>query len=458
MLKELFGKTSRNPDRDPMTREVIRMAWPSICESFFITLANFIDTLMVSSLGSAAVAAVGLTTQPKFIGLAAFFAMNIAISAIVARRFGEQRREDANRVIPSALAAAVVIAVLISVVSITCADRIMDLCGAMEETHGMAVEYFRIIMGGIILNAVSICINAAQRGAGNTKLAMQTNLTANLVNICGNYVLIGGHLGFPALGIRGAAIATVFGFFIGFLMSIRSLLKKGNYLSVFYILENRIGPSLQTLKEMVRVGYAVLLEQVLMRAGFMATAVMAASLGTAVMAAHQVGMNTLGLSFSFGDGMQVAAVALIGRSLGEGNKEKAKKYGLTCRGVGIVLIIVIDAFFLLFGRTLYTWFFEEPEIIEYGVRIMRVFVFVVFFQVSQVIYMGALRGAGDTGYTAFASTVSVTVVRTLFSWLLGIVLGLGITGIWLGILADQISRYLFAMFRFRKGEWVNIRI
>ena len=82
----------------------------------------------------------------------------------------------------------------------------------------------------------------------------------------------------------------------------------------------------------------------------------------------------------------------------------------------------------------------------------------MLFQVSQVIYMGCLRGAGDTTYTAMASTVSVTVIRTLFSYLCGIVLGWGITGIWLGVLADQISRFLFASIRFRAGKWTGIKI
>lgn len=90
--------------------------------------------------------------------------------------------------------------------------------------------------------------------------------------------------------------------------------------------------------------------------------------------------------------------------------------------------------------------------------VMLSILFVVIFQISQVVYMGCLRGAGDTFYTAVASTISVTFIRTIGSLLGGYVLELGIIGIWLGVLADQISRFLFASTRFKKGKWTQIKI
>ena len=169
-------------------------------------------------------------------------------------------------------------------------------------------------------------------------------------------------------------------------------------------------------------------------------------------------MNIMGLSFSFGDGLQSTAVALIGRSLGERNPELAKKYGSTCRVIGTCIGICL-AFLYFFGaRGLYSLFFEEAHIVTIGVGIMRVIIFVVIFQVTQVIYMGCLRGAGDTLYTALASTISVTIIRTLVSYLFGYTFGLGIVGIWFGVLGDQVSRFLFASIRFKAGKWTEIKI
>lgn len=448
----------REHEKNEIAKEAMRMAWPAVCESFFVALAGMVDSLMVSSLGSASVAAVGLTTQPKFLGLALFFAVNVSISALVARRRGEKRQDSANQILLVSLMFVVLATIVVSSICVGFANEIICFCGSAEDTHDTAVLYYRIIMGGMIFNVISMSINAAQRGSGNTKIAMRTNITSNVINMIGNYLLIQGHLGFPALGIKGAAIATVFGTVIACLMSICSLFRKDNFVSIPYIIREKIKPALEPLVSMFKLGFSVFIEQVLMRVGFMSTAMMAAYMGTNAMAAHQVGMNILGLTFSFGDGMQVAAVALIGRSLGEGNQEKAKLYGKTCQKIGLGISCALAVIYFLGGETLYRLFFEEEEIVAIGVGIIRTIIFIVLFQVSQVVYMGCLRGAGDTAYTAMASTISVTVIRTTASYLCGFTLGLGMVGIWMGILADQIARFLFASIRFKQGKWTKIHI
>lgn len=230
------------------------------------------------------------------------------------------------------------------------------------------------------------------------------------------------------------------------------------FLNLGYILKNKIKPTLAAFISLVRVGYSVFFEQVFMRIGFMMTAIMAAKQGTDAMAAHQVGMNIMSLSFAFGDGLQSAAVALIGRSLGAKKPDLAKEYGRTCRLIGAGIAVCLVAIYLFGGRWLYSLFFEEQHIIEIGVSIIHVIIFVVIFQICQVIYMGCLRGAGDTLYTAVASMISVTFIRTIVSYLGGYTLGLGIVGIWFGVLADQMSRFIFATIRFKQGKWVKIKI
>ena len=439
-------------------RETLNMAWPAMLESFFTAFAGLVDSLMVSSLGSYAVAAVGLTTQPKFLGLSLFIAANVSISALVARRKGEDKREEANRIFATFLIFLVVMAVVMSVLLVVFADPIIRLCGSEELTHDSAVAYFRIVMGGMIFNVIQMGVNSAQRGAGNTRITMRTNLVSNTVNIIFNYLLIEGHFGFPALGIEGAAIATVLGTVVSSIMSICSVWKQQTFVSIPFIFKNKIRPSLDALVSIVKVGYSVFAEQVLMRIGFMLTAIMAADQGTSAMAAHQVGMNIMGLSFSFGDGLQATAVALIGYSLGARQPEQAKAYGRTCRMIGAVISVLLAITYFFGAEWLMRLFFAEQEIVTIGVGIMRIIIFIVILQISQVIYMGCLRGAGDTLYTAIASTISVTIVRTLGSYFFGYVLGMGIIGIWFGVVADQLSRFLFASIRFRQGKWIYIKI
>lgn len=435
------------------------MAWPSILESFFMAFAGLLDSLMVSSLGPSAVAAIGLTAQPKFIALSIFIALNVSISALVARRRGEGRREDANQIVMTALLFALITVGVISTIFLTNIDAILTLCGTNADTHEDAVTYLSIIMGGIVFNVIQMSINSAQRGSGNTKITMRTNMVSNAINVFGNWVLIGGHLGFPALGVRGAALATVFGSLVASVMSIISILGKDTFISIPFMIRERIRPAWAAFKNILHVGYSIFFEQLLMRIGFMATALMAANQGTDAMAAHQVSMNLMSLAFSFGDGLQAAAVALIGHSLGAQKPDLAKEYGSTCRFMGLSISIILGFVYMLGGRTLFGLFFpKEPDIVDICVHISYVIIVTILFQISQVIYMGCLRGAGDTKYTAMCSMLSVTVIRTVFSYVCCYIFHWGIIGIWMGILADQVSRYICASTRFKQGKWVNIKI
>ena len=439
-------------------RKTVKVAWPAVLESFFVAIVGIVDSMMVSRLGEYAVAAVGLTIQPKFIGLALFIAINVAVSSLVARRKGQGDREGAGKILLTAILVIILAGILVSILCVVFANPIIAFSGSQVETHESAVLYFRIIMGGMLFSIISLVINAAQRGSGNTRIAMTTNLTSNLVNICLNYLLIGGNFGFPALGIRGAAIATVIGTAVACMMSIASLFNKKSFVSIPYIIQNKLGPTIQSLKQIYSLASNVFMEQIFLRIGFMSVSVMAANLGTRAFAVQQVGMNIMSLSFSFGDGMQVAAVTLIGQSLGQKNPALAKKYGAICQRIGNLISIILSVIYLICGEWFYSMFFTEKESISMGVDIMQIMVIIVLMQVSQVIYMGCLRGAGDVRFTTMASIISVTIIRPVTSFLFAYGLGFGLIGIWFGVVCDQIVRLILTQWRFRSGKWTKINI
>ena len=455
---EKTTQTTNTMTQKEMYRKALAVAWPAMMESFFITLAGMIDTMMVAELGSYAVAAVGLTAQPKFIGLTLFIGINVAVSALVARRKGEQRRDDAQEIVWTAILLTIILCVIVTVVFVVFAPQMMTLAGSNADTHAAAVEYFQIIMGCMFFNVITMVINAAQRGSGNTRLSMTTNLTSSIVNIIFNYLLIEGHFGFPAWGIRGAAIATVMGTVVAAAMAFRSLFRPSSYVQFTFM--KRLGTKIQ--KHCVRAIWSLAgttsLENIAMRVGFLATALIAARLGTDEFAAHNIGMNILGLGFSFADGMQVAAIALAGESLGAGKKEQAKAFGNVCQRIGFGISVAMAIALFFGGEWFYGLYFKEPHIIEMGVRITRWIMVIILLQISQIIYTGCLRAAGDVKYTLRSALISVTGIRSLVTLLLVSVFHLGLNGVWLGILSDQISRFLLMSHRFRQGKWVDLKI
>jgi putative MATE family efflux protein len=338
------------------------------------------------------------------------------------------------------------------------ADPIMSLAGANADTHETGAVYLRIVMGGIIFQVVSMVINAAQRGSGFTRISMRTNLTSGAFNIIFNYLLINGNLGFPAWGVRGAAIGTVFSSMIACGMSIHSLFGKDSFVQAGFLWRERVRPALESGKQLIKFAYATFIEQLLLRLGFLMVAMMVANLGTKAFAVQQVGMNIMALSFAFGDGMQVAAVSLIGQSLGSGQPELARRYGRICQRIGGGISLVLATLYLLGGRWFYSLYFNEPELIEDGVMIMNLMTVIVLMQIAQVIYMGCLRGAGDVKITVLISLIGVTIVRPLTSYLFAYTLGIGIIGIWFGVICDQFVRMALSYWRFSSGKWMKIKL
>lgn len=445
------------PKVKTLVRKAIKVAWPSTVESFLVAMVSFIDTIMVSSLGSYAIAAVGLTTQPKFLCLTLFISLNIAVSSVVARRKGENDRKRANNTLFQALIITGVLSIIISALAMIFAEPFLRFAGSQSDTHIYAVTYFRVIMGGLIFNVISLVINAAQRGCGNTKIAMRTNLASNFVNIIFNYLLIGGKFGFPALGVAGAAIATILGTMVAFVMSIYSISHSDGFLYIKSFKKN-LNIDKNSLKSLFSVGSSSFVEQIFMRTGFLLYSLIIANLGTSAFAAHQIGMNIINISFSLGDGLAVAGVALIGQNLGKKRPDLAKIYGSICRRIGLMASIMISIIYAILGKDIFKLFTNDPDVLKYSFNIMNFVIIIVIFQIAQAIYGGCLRGAGDTKYTAIVSLISITFVRPSVGWLLTYPLSMGLIGAWFGILTDQIVRFCLTSRRFKSGKWTEIKI
>lgn len=444
------------PETEILLGRAFRIVWPATLETFCVALVGVVDTVMVSSLGTYAIAAVGLTSQPRFLVLAPFFALSVAVSALVARRCGENDRENANKILIQVLWIAGVLMVVLSVCCVVFAGPFLRLAGSAEDTHQSAVNYFRIVMGGMGFAVISMIINAAQRGAGNTKIALKTNLVSNLVNILFNFLLIEGRCGFPKLGLFGAAIATVIGTAFAFGMSIYSVWNPKGFICLRGKVKNPL--SRRNFLSIFHIASATFTEQIFMRLGFLVYAVIVAKLGTIPFAAHQIGMNIISISFAFADGLSVAAITLVGQSLGEKRPDLAQIFGGICQRMGTVCSILLAVIFITQWKSLFSFFSKDPLILDLGEKIMQLTAIIVFLQIAQVIYSGCLRGAGDAGYIALVSFISVAVIRPFSGWLFCYPFGWGVIGAWLGLTLDQFVRFLMTKLRFHTGKWMKIEI
>ncbi len=461
ILTKFLAPSSMVPDSlrkadDPyegreLYRNFVKIAWPALMESVLIGLVSFVDSIMVSTVGEVAVAAVGLTGQPRLLFYAIFLSMSIAVNAMVARRFGEKDQRRANQILAMLLPISVILCILFTVVAFVISEPLLLFAGAKPDTIDMAIPYFRITMLGMNFTVISLIINAAQRGSGNTKISMTTNLAANGVNVVFNALLINGLFFFPKLGVMGAAIATMMGNMASAVISVVSLCKKGRFLQLS--VKDMFHWDMAQLKTALSIGSGSLVEQLFMRFGFFSYAKLVAELGTMEFATHQIVMSIITLSFTVGDGLGVASSALVGQNLGKKRPDLSIVYGKIGQRFGLAISILLVLIFTFAGGLLVRCFSDDPEVIRVGRHLLYIVAVTAPFQVSQVIFRGCLNGAGDTKFTAVVSFVSIALVRPVLTYVLCYPVGLGVYGAWISLLLDQLTRFGFTRFRFHGAGW-----
>lgn len=444
------------PPTKSVYKNFLKMAWPSALESLLVGLVSSVDTMMVGTLGNNAITAVGVTNQPRFLLLAMILSLNVGITAVTARRKGQNDQKGANNTLRAGIILSTMISLLMAMVGYFFAKPILTIAGAEDTYIGDAIIYFRILMFSIPFQSLNLTINAAQRGCGKTKISMWTNIISNIVNIIFNYLLINGTGIFPRLEVAGAAIATAMGACAAFIISICTLFKKNNYLSFHF-------KSTWSLKKtvynpIIKVASSAFIEQVFMRIGFLAYAAIIARLGTTEYATHLICMNILSLSFAFGDGLSIAASALVGQNLGAKRPDLSIIYGKTGQRLAFMISSVIF-FIFIFGRSyLVSLFSDDPSVILLGSSIMILAALSTHAQTSQVVMSGCLRGAGDTNFIAVTAFISIALIRPFLTWLLCYPLGLGLHGAWIALGLDQAFRLLMNFRRFSSGKWSLISL
>lgn len=450
--KELYG-------------DIIRIAWPSFVELILTQLASMVDMMMVGSiggtanpeLGAQALSAVGLTTQPKFLLMTAFMAMNTGVTALVARYKGIGDKQKANLVVRQGLMFTFFASLILSVLGFVFARPMVIFMGSTEEHVTVwATQYLQIQMAGFMPVALTSTITASLRGVGDSRSSMFYNLIANVVNVFFNWVLIYGHLGMPQMDVAGASLATVIGQLVAFVISTVIILRGNGFLK----LELKLGfmPDKETLGNLLNIGIPAAIEQLLMRAGMIIFTKTVASLGTIPYATHNVCMNIQALSFMTGQAFAVSATTLMGQSLGRRRTDMAQAYCSRTRRIGMILAIILGLIFAFFGSSIVSLYNTDPDIVRMGGRIMLFVAALQPLQTSQFIIAGGLRGAGDTRATAVITFITVLLVRPTVALLLVNLTDLGLYGAWIALALDQLLRSMLVLFRYQSGKWKTIKI
>lgn len=449
-------ETENIKDRNKL---ILRLMWPALGENVLSTLVSMADTIMVSGLGTFAVSAVGLVTQPRFIVLSAFMALGTGTTALVARAKGAGNQKEANTALRQSLLLATVIVLLASVLMFIFHEPLIRFIAGKEISETsiqMALDYYRIQIYGFPILGLTYIVNAALRGAGNTRAAFYSNSAANIVNVIFNYLLIGGKFGFPALGVKGASIATVIGQTVGFGFSFFLLLQHKQYVGLYR--HDKWKPDFSMIRRISRIGTPALIEQLLMRVGMMIFTIIATSLGDTSYAAHIIAMNIQSLSFTTGMSFGVAATTLTGQTLGRGRPDLSQWYLRQTIRMGYVLSFAVAIFLFFFGGAVAGLYSDEAAVLALAAMVLRIISVCNPFSNTRFVYNSALRGAGDSKFTATSTFLGVVLLRPVMASLLVYVFKLDLAGVWIAMCSDGILCYFLGRWRWKTGRWSTIKV
>jgi len=436
---------------------VIAIAWPALLESFLLHLASMVNTMMVGGLGAWAIASVGYCNQPRLLIASVFQAFNTGCTALIARAKGARNDAEANVVAHQSIMFSMLASVVLAALGYLFATPMVVFMGAGEEaTIQGSTKYLRIIMLTFPANAFTLSVTASLRGIGRTRASMIYNVAANVVNVILCFLLIDGWLGFPALGVRGAAIGLGAGQVVAMVIAFVTIRRGADMLRLSY--GDLTNVDMNVLRRIVKVGLPAMFEQLFMRGGNILFSLIVASLGTAAFATHQIVMNIHQMTFMNGQAFGVSATSLLGQSLGAKRPDRGKALVQLCRRYALIISLTLAAAMIIFGRPLVSLYSDDAEIIAIGSMLLIIVAFIQPFQSSQQVLAGALRGAGDTKAVAICIFIGIVVIRPILSASLVFGAGIGLIGVWLALVVDQGTRSLYTMWRFVNDKWMKIEI
>jgi MATE family, multidrug efflux pump len=399
----------------PMTRRrVLGLAMPIIGENFLQTLVGAADTFMVAHLGSAAVAGVGTSIEIVFFLLAILSAIDIGATVLVSQAIGAGDRVGANRYARQAIVWGILLAIPVSIVGVVAAPAVIRVFSAEPAVFAAAVTYLRVTAATSVALLLSFVCGAVLRGAGDSRTPLYAAVVANIINVVAAYALIFGHLGLPQLGVAGSALGAAIARTVG--AGLMLLLMVGGKKAISLRGRTDWRPSLAVGRELMRLGVPSATEQVLMSGGFTTIMAVVASIGTAALAAQQIGFTALSLAFLPGFGFAVATTALVGQSFGANDPAAAQTAQRIAMRWAVGGMTVGGIVFFLFAPTIMALFTSDPEVIEQGVQALRALSLALPFWSVSFVSAGALRGSGDTRSPMIISAIGIWV-SVFLAWL-----------------------------------------
>ncbi len=439
--------TSKSPLKD-----ILKTSLPAVIDLSSQTVTWLIEAIFIGHLSTAALAGVGISIQIVLLTFAILLTFVMGASIIILRYLGANDSWNANHVLAQALIMGTILSVVIGLVWYFGGTQLMLLIKEDEPiARQFGAQYLRMasyFAPIFILNFIALGI---MRMAGDTLLTMKANLLANIIHILLLPLLIFGHLGFPRLEARGAALAVGIAHTIGFSLTIYYLRSRKS--ALFLSFREYTTPNFNTFKKLFKLGFPTTVEQLVWAIGQLIISFFAARMGVVALAVHQVFLRIQSvLSMAF-QGFALASMTLVGKNLGADEEHMALKTGRVAGRVALISAFIVFLVIIIFHRPILSAFTSNPEVVEFGSKVIFFLAILQIPKAVNIVFSGNLRGGADLAWLMWLSIFSVMTFETFGAYLLAFVFNLGLVGLWLIQSVDETLRLTLNYFRFKGKKW-----
>lgn len=449
-LGDAIRGTEADYTKIDIRKAIFLLAVPMILELVMESTFAVVDIYFVSKLGASAVATVGLTETYLFLLYSLAIGLTTAVTAIIARRIGEKKKEEAGLAAMQSIFLGVICSLPFAIAGIFFAKDLLTLMGADAWSIEHGYGYTQWMLGGNVTIVLLFVINAIFRGAGDAAIAMRVLWIANAINIVLDPILIFGWGPIPAFGVEGAAIATNIGRGIGVMVQLWTLFNGGKHirttLSQLYwdgkVILNVVKTALGGVGQMI---VAMTSWIFLMR--------ILADIGSEAVAGSTIAIRIMMFTMMPAWGLSNAAATLVGQNLGAGYPGRAESSVWKIGVYNMVFLFLVSVIYFFYHYDLVEIFTKEKEVVRIGGEWLRILSYSYMVYGWWMVSVQAFNGAGDTRTPTKINLVFFWLIQIPLCYCLAILLDWKQSGVFWGVFISETSVGLFTLWLFTRGGW-----
>ncbi len=450
MIKRLLGNSRKLDLTEGNTvRNIWALAFPMMLGNILQTAFNVVDMVWVGRLGSEAIASVAMSGGVLLVIMTVIIGIATGTLAMVARFSGAKNREGADNVAMQSLIVGGVLSLILAVIGWVFAGPILRILGAEGAILQLGTDYLKIILTGGLMMVYLFLVNAIFRAAGDAHLPMLIMIGATALNIILDPLMIFG-IGFPPMGVAGAALATVLSRGLASLVGLYILFQGYSRIQVRLA---KLRLDIKTIVRIIKLGFPNSVQMALRSIVGLVLMAIVARYGAYAICAYGIGLRVFSIVLMPGFALAATAATLVGQNLGAKKFSRAKRSAWSAAGFNSLLMGLAGMLFFIFSANLISIFNSNPAIVKLGSEYLKITSFSYLFVGLGLVLGRSLMGAGDTIAPLLISAFALLGIQIPLAIILPNHLQIGISGIWWAILISSILQSALTVFWFNLGRW-----